>query len=231
LKAKIQRAVGDARARESDLEALCIDAPADPGGRWHAKDHLAHLASWRLRGARTLDALRTDAEPPPPVEDDEQNAAFYAENRDLTADEVKALARDSWVALETAVDRCTEEDLAKPHPREPQAQAWMIVPGVGGHLGVHLMWLYLEQGDRDRAEAAARWGYELETTAFASPEERAVADYNLACFYARVDQARDALPLLRQSFEARPSLVEIARRDPDLDPIRDDSELKELLAT
>lgn len=210
---------------------MCVDAPPDQSGRWYAKDHLAHLASWRFRAARTLDAVRTGAEPPPSVDDDAQNAIFYAENRDRPADEVKALAAESWLAVQSAVEACTEEDLARPHPREPDAQAWMIVPGVGGHVGVHLMWLHLERGDRRRAEAAAKWGYQLETAAFDSDKERAIAAYNLACFYALVDRADDALPLLRQSFEAKPDLVALARRDPDLDPIRDSAGLKELLAT
>lgn len=210
---------------------MCVDAPSDPAGRWHAKDHLAHLAAWRLRGARTLDALRIGVDPPPPVEDDEQNAVFYAEYRDCSAEEIKALARESWRAVQAAIEASTEDDLAKPHPREPDAQAWMIVPGIGGHIGVHLMWLHLEHGDTTRAEAAAKWGYELETAAFDSDKERAIATYNLACFYALVGKSEDAVRLLRQSFAAKPELVDVARRDPDLDPIRDTAGLKELLAT
>jgi hypothetical protein len=93
------------------------------------------------------------------------------------------------------------------------------------------MFLHLDNGDVERAESAARWGYEVETSIFEKPADRADATYNLACFYARVGRAGEALPLLRQSFEAKPELMALARRDPDLDAIRDDAELKELLAT
>ena len=61
--------------------------------------------------------------------------------------------------------------------------------------------------------------------------DRANADYNLACFYGRLGDATKAQPLLRASFAARPELIPHARRDPDLDRIRDDPKVKELLAT
>jgi hypothetical protein len=40
VKEKLLAALGAARERETELAALDVDAPADPGGRWSAKDHL-----------------------------------------------------------------------------------------------------------------------------------------------------------------------------------------------
>jgi hypothetical protein len=57
-----------------------------------------------------------------------------------------------------------------------------------------------------------------------------VADYNLACFYARAGRAEDAIPLLRASLEkGDASLTEWAREDTDLTGIRDRPEVIALL--
>ena len=230
MKERLLRAIASGRAREAELEDLCLDEPADPGGRWHAKDHLAHMAWWRSRSADIIEAARAGDEPPPRVEDDVRNAITYEENRDRSLAAIKRDARASWQELSEAIEACTEEDLRKPHPHSPGSALWGVVPADAGHLGVHLMFLHLERGDELRAESAARWGYEVETSFFEKPEERADATYNLACFFARVGRVDEALPLLAASFQANPGLRELARKDPDLESIRDHAELKELLA-
>lgn len=230
MKQKLLRAIESGRARQAELEDLSVDEPADPDGKWHPKDHLAHLAWWRSRSADLIEATRTGDQPPPSVEDEVQNAVIYAENRNRAADGIKRDARASWDELTEAVRACSEEDLEKPHPHAPHLALWGVVPSDAGHVGVHLMFLHMDSGDIERAESAALWGYEVETSFFQKPEDRADADYNLACFYARADRAAQALALLRASFTAKPALVELARRDPDLDGIRDNIEFKEMLA-
>ena len=232
MKQQLLEAVVAGQEREAELAALCVDAPADPNGHWTAKDHLAHLSWWRTRNARLMDAVRTGGELPPAVQDDAQNAVIYAENRDRTVADIKEDARASWERLRAAVEACTEEDLARPHPYAPGYELWATVPGNGhGHLGQHLMFWYLETGEHDRAEAAQLWVWNLDTRAFPDPLDRANAAYNLACFYGRVGNADKALPLLRASFDSRPELIAHARTDPDLERVRDDPKVKALLAT
>ena len=226
-------AVDEGRAREGELEALLVDMPANPDGRWNAKDHLAHVSWWRSRSAQTLDAVRTGGELPPAVPDDDgvQNAIIYAEVRDRAADDVKAGARKSWAALRKAIEASSEEDLAKQHPRQKESQVWEAVPGAVGHAGTHLWSWYLDIGDEDRAIAVARWSYDVERRFFTKSEQLAESRYNLACAYARLGRPREAVPLLRESFAARPDLAAHARKDADLDRIRQDPELAGLLAT
>jgi hypothetical protein len=233
VKEQLLQAVDDGRDRESELVALVVDAPANPDGRWNAKDHLAHLSWWRWRSAQTLDAVRTGGELPPAVPDDDavQNAIIYAEIRDRSAADVKSDATESWVALRKAVQESSEGDLAKPHPNQPDSQVWEVVPSAIGHAGTHVWSWYLDIGEEARAMAAARWSAEIEGRFFTKPEQLAESRYNLACVYGRLGKAREALPLLRESLAARPDLVALARRDSDLDRIRDDRELAELLAT
>ncbi len=216
--------------REAELEALCVDAPADPSGRWTAKDHLAHLAWWRDRNAKLMDGVRSGGELPPPVEDDPQNELIYRDGRDRPAADIRAEARKSWDRLTTAVEACSEADLMKAHPYAEGRTLWESVPANGhGHLAEHLMFWYLESGDEASAEKAQLWARELENAASTNDRQRAYASYNLACFYARIGSADRALPLLRESFAAAPDLVDLARKDPDLNRIRKDREIAGLL--
>ncbi|MHB8687019.1 MAG: DinB family protein [Candidatus Dormibacteraceae bacterium] len=221
--------MAEGRAREAELEALCVDAPSDPSGRWAAKDHLAHLAWWRDRNANLVEAARTGSEPPPRVEDDAQNAIIYQANRERPAAEIVAEARQSWDRIAAAIEACSEDDLLISHPHEKDRNLLDSGPANGGHLGTHLMYWYLDSGDEAAAEAAMLWAYELEAAAAADAKARAYASYNLACLYGRFGHAGPALPLLRESFEGVPELLDWARTDPDLDPIRGDGEVAALL--
>ena len=232
MKQKLLESVAAGREREAELAALCVDAPADANGRWSAKDHLAHLSWWRVRDAGLFDAVRTGGELPPSVEDDAQNAVVYAENRDRTVAEIKKDATESWEVLRAAVEALSQADLTRPHPYAPQVNLAVTVTNITYfHVGQHLMFWYLERGDQARAEAAQVWVRDMEEATFSDPRRHATAAYNLGCFYARVGRADVAVPLLRAGFEGRPDLAELARTDPDLDPIRQDPAVKELLAT
>jgi tetratricopeptide (TPR) repeat protein len=224
MKEKLLHAVDDGRTRESALAALVVDAPANPDGSWNAKDHLAHVSWWRRRSAQTLNAVRTGGELPPPVpdNDDVQNAIIYAEVRDRSAADVKADAAESWAELRKAVEESSEEDLARQHPSQPQSQVWEAVPSAIGHAGTHVWSWLLDVGDEAQAMDIARWGSDVEGRFFTTPEKLADSRYNLACVYARMGRADEALPLLRESFAAKPELLVWARKDRDLDRIREE---------
>jgi hypothetical protein len=231
VKEKLLQAVDEGRTRESGLAGLVVDEPANPDGRWNAKDHLAHVSWWRRRSAQTLNAVRTGGELPPPVPDDDdvQNAIIYAEVRDLPAADVKADAAETWTALQKAVEESSDEDLAKQHPRQPDSHVWEAVPSAIGHAGTHVWSWLLDVGDEERAMDVARWSADVEGRFFTTPEKLADSRYNLACVYARLGKADMALPLLRESFAAKPELLVWARKDADLDRVREDPGMKELL--
>jgi hypothetical protein len=221
VKQKILEALAAGRAKEQELMALCVDAPPDPGGIWSAKDHVAHLAAWRDRTARVIDSVRTAEAPPATVEDEPENARIYAETRSRNLDEIKGEADASWDRVTAAVEASSDADLARPHPEFPDHEVWEAVPGLVGHLGTHLMWWHLEAGDQGAAEAAAVWAYNFERNLLTDPRQQADANYNLGCFYSRTGKSERAIALVRESLASAPYLVEIARKDPDLDLIRD----------
>jgi tetratricopeptide (TPR) repeat protein len=217
--------------REVELEGQCEDVPARADGSWTAKDQLAHLAYWRARNARLLEAVRAGGDLPPSVDDEDQNAIVYAQNRDRPLADIQKDARASWPAMRAFVEKCTEEDLLKAHPYAPEYELWETVTGVIDHLAAHLISFHMERGDRERAKVTQVWAYTLANQVFSQPAQQADAAYNLACFYSRVGRLAEAVPLLRQSLEAKPALIAHARQDPDLDPIRDHPDLAALLAT
>ena len=231
MKQKLLTVITASQAREGDLDAISVDGPADPTGRWTARDHLAHVAWWRARDAALLDALMTGGALPPSVEDDAQNAEIYAANRGRKAADVKADARASWERLAAAVEASSEDVLERPHPYAPQYRLWEMIAGDAyQHLGEHLVYCHLESGDHAKAEAAQAWVCEVVDSLFADPDRSAVAKYNMACFYAKLGRATEAVPLLRESFQGAPRLVAHARTDTDLDPIRGAQEVRDLLA-
>jgi hypothetical protein len=229
LKKRLRQALAETRQREAELEDLCSDIPADPAGRWHPKDHLAHIAWHRDRNARLIDAVRTGGELPS-TSDEDVNATIYAATRDQPAAEVIAAARRSWDLLESAIEACTEEEWERPRPDGPPGRK-LVDGSPGDHLAAHLMWCQLDAGNEKAAEAILLWARDLSSRTSSEPRTHAVGAYNLACFYARTEQVAEALPLLRESFEVAPDLKDWSHQDPDLDPIREDPRIAELLGT
>jgi len=178
-----------------------------------------------------LELARAGGEAPPGSNDDTAtNATVYAETKDRSVAEIKRDAESSWSALRSALEASSESELTRPHPQFPEAQVWETVPGMGGHLGVHLMSWLMDSGDAAGAQAAAKWAYDFESSLLPEGPKRADATYNLACFYARAGRVDEALPLLRESTQMKAELASWAQKDPDLDGIRDDPRVKELLA-
>jgi mannose-6-phosphate isomerase-like protein (cupin superfamily) len=94
------------------------------------------------------------------------------------------------------------------------------------HLGGWEVWApfhpQYEAGEYDAVIDSAR--ETLEASGYAAPL------YNLACCEALAGQADDAIGHLRAAFEMRPSLRDLAKKDSDLDAIREEPGFRELVA-
>lgn len=227
MKEKLLAALAETRLREDELVALCSEAAPDPSGRWRPQDHLMHLSFSRDQHARLIEAARTGGELPAKLEEGWQDTV-YEETRDQHAADVIARAAQSWAMYEAAVRACTDDDLGMPHPYESSQK--LVGGSPGDHLAAHVFWCHMEAGDEKAAEAILLWAQDLSSRASTDPQTHAVATYNLACLYARTGRPEGALPLLRESFDVSPGLKEWAHKDPDLDPIRNDPGLIQLLA-
>ena len=210
---------------------MCADVPADTEGRWHPKDHLAHNAWWRDRNAKVFDAVRTGGALPPSLNDDSQNEVIYKAHRDQPLAAIQDFAHSSWEELTRVAESLSEDDLMKPHPYSPDQPLWQEVCGTSFyHLGEHLTWVYEDAGDERGAESSANWVHDLHLSVAADDRQLGTAEYNLGCFYAKRGRSAEALPFLRRGIELRPDLAEWATKDADLDPIRDDVAVKDLMA-
>jgi DinB superfamily len=233
LRDRLLQTLDAAEEHETVLLALCDSSPTAADGRWTAKDNIAHLNTWREHAARTLDAMRLGAPVDGPVDDsqiDGRNAEIYDEHRRDTSDEVRAASAATYAALKDAVAACTDDDLRRERPTG--GAVWRLVPGNGhAHVAQHVSSWLAEHGDAAGAEATAVWAYTLETDLFPEPADKAVADFNLACFYARNARVEEALPLLGSALRSQPDLRDWAKSDPDLAPIREDPRVQSLVGS
>ena len=229
LKKRLLQTLAVSAEREGELHRLSVDPlPANPN-EWGARDHVAHLAHWRRYAAQVLTAVRTGGTPPDAADIDAVNAAVYTANRGRSADDVKEDALVSYAKLARAIDDCSDDDLLKPRPGS-ESLVWEVVPPNGHlHLGEHLGFWHQAHGDEPAAERAQKWMLEVHETAFTDPRSRAFGEYNLACYYARQGRSTDAIPHIKRSLELHPALKEWARKDKDLDRIREEPELRAIL--
>ena len=228
MKPLLLQTLAAAEGRESPFVTLCDDAPAADPERWTAKDHLSHLSAWREHAARLLMAASEGRAEAEPDDIDAQNARIFAATSGRQAADVIGAAQGSYRTLAAAINACSEAQLNGPRQGRP-GEVWRVVPGNGHpHVAQHLVQWYREYGDGAAAEAASRWMRELDDL-FTDTRSRAVAAYNQACFYATMGDAVRALPLLRTSLQIDPGLREWIAQDSDLDPIRGDAAVDQLL--
>jgi hypothetical protein len=233
MKQKLLALVDSGRRKEVETLFPNVDDTEPPvAGQWTTKDVVAHLTSWRRIAIAELDSGRTgSAVPEVDPDDDVQNARFYAETHHLSAHATLDAAARTWDDLEAAIERCTEDDLDGPRPRQPTQKLWQVVPNnTYYHVAEHLGYWYTDLGDDAAAEKAAIWGHDVAVATFAGDRQRGVAEYNLGCFYARRGRKDEALPYLASGFDLRPDLRDFAKQDSDLDPIRSAPEVTSLLA-
>jgi hypothetical protein len=231
LSERLVQSLEAARAKEAVLLDLCDDSPPAEAGRWTVRDNIAHLNTWREHAVHTLDAVRLGKPLEGPANEsdlDVRNAEIYETHKGDSAADVRAGHAGTYAALIAAVRACSEEDLLRERPGNG-GETWLIVPGNGhAHVAQHLSYLAADNGDPAGAESAAKWAHDLDIELF--PEQKPVADYNFACFYARNGHADEALRLLQASLLARPDLRRFALEDADLAPIRDDPRVESLLS-
>lgn len=230
LKQRLIESLAATQDRERELDRLIDDAPSPDSTRWTAKDHVAHLAHWRRHAAQVLAATHGDGPAPNADDVDGVNAEVQAANKGLPSAEVREAARASYADLAAAIEECSDKDLMLQRPGRDGAMWEVVGPNCHLHLGEHLGFWHQAHGDERAAEQSQLWTRDVSHAAFIDPKSRAFGTYNLACYYARLGRSAEALPHFKHSFELHPALKEWAHTDKDLDRIRDEPELRAILA-
>jgi len=210
-------------------ERQAADAPDD----WAAKDLLAHVTTWRERGAEELKVIHQGPLPPEAKELDEVNRAIFDENHGQAWEVVQRRAKASWVAYIDALGGLNEDLLgASATADQADRPLWRrVTVDAGNHPVLH----YAEFARRrDRTAAATRWmegAAPLLLAVDPADEWHGVVRYNLACYYAQIGMPDKALDSLRMSLELNPGLVEWSRQDSDLTLLHQDPRFLALFAT
>lgn len=99
----------------------------------------------------------------------------------------------------------------------------------GGHFGLGVAELNLK--NTDKALASLQRALQLTRNARVNDAELGEIHYNLACAYSRLGQRKEALAALTKAIKMLPAgtMIEQLDGDPDLNPLRAESEFKRLV--
>jgi hypothetical protein len=186
--------------------------------KWSAKDILAHIALWQAYRVQEYQMLERGETPPELRGGNDGNEINFYAHRDQPWSEVIAAAESASIGILALLEGFSDAELTTPgrlpsHRNEP---LWREFHGIGYvHPVFHYADFYAEHGEMARA-AALHQRLAEGTASVGGDDSRGVADYNLACFYAKTGQKDLALALLPGALKLAPRLVEWSKEDVDL---------------
>jgi hypothetical protein len=191
---------------------------------WAAKDLVAHITTWRERGAEELKAVRHGPLPPEPEEFDEVNRSIFDQNHGQPWEVILRRAVQAWESFSQALNELTEQLLDASASAAPAGRPlWRrVTVEAGNHPVLHYAEFARRRG---RVVSATRWiegQSRLLLAVDPTVEWQGVVHYNLACHYAQSGMTDKALQTLRLGLEFNPGLREWSRQDSDLVPLHAD---------
>jgi tetratricopeptide (TPR) repeat protein len=190
--------------------------------RWTIKDAISHIALWQQVAVERVAAICRGEEPLDTKDYQAINDAHFEAYRDRSWAATSAEAEAAYRALAAQTAALSEEDLTDPQRfahAHGRTLAQLIMNNGGWHPEAHLAQFYVDRGELERAN---RLQEEVTALLEASLEDRHVARYNLACYYAQSGQPARALTELARALKLNPDLIEWSKQDADLDSLRDD---------
>jgi len=186
--------------------------------KWSAKDNVAHITFWQRHQIQVVQMLERGETPAKMPDDNEQNAIIFQAHCDQSWSEVISAAESAYADLLALLETYTDADVTIPNrlPSPRNNPLWRSFLSDGyTHPLFHYADFYLEHGDIARAttlhERLAQG-----TAGLGDDEAHGIADYNLACFYAKTGRKDLALALLPKALKLSPNLVDWSKEDPDL---------------
>jgi tetratricopeptide (TPR) repeat protein len=199
--------------------------------RWGAKDMLTHLAFWGDHFNRQVEAARAD-KPVPEAGDYYEiiNDGVLLRNKEKTFEEARAEEEGAFAKTLELLES-EDPDALVDAAKYPHLKGRSLLDRALGtecyHVVAHISDYYLKQGLYEKA-AGLQEEYSKKLSAF--PGWDANAPYNLACFYSLNGKAEKALGNLKQAFLIKPDLKEWAKKDPDIDPVRQEPEYQRMIS-
>jgi hypothetical protein len=216
-----------AAAEEQALLAADAFGPGSGGGspdRWAAVPLVAHNNQFKSQQAERIGCLLDRRVPPAYAEIDHTSEEVYRSYLAQPPDVVLADCRRVSAELADGTWALSDDDLLDParHSWLNGRLLWLQIVVRGfwhptGHLGDY----YLAHGQAGRAVAMQAQGLAMARYLGAPAAAAGMAGYNLACAQAQAGQPDQAARTLAEAIEANPDLRANARRDPDLEVLRE----------
>lgn len=191
--------------------------------KWAAKDVFSHLVFWGNHFNNQLtDARRGEKAPTAGDYTDEINDGVLYRHLEQPFSEALSAYAESFQQSKHIVADTTPDDLSSKGLYDylnGRSILDMALGTFGWHVVFHISDHYLRKGQLEKA-IALQEKYTEELRSF--PDWEANAIYNLACFYAQIGEVKKVIANLKPAFLKRPDLIEWAKNDPDLDPLRED---------
>ncbi|HTK06335.1 MAG TPA: ClbS/DfsB family four-helix bundle protein [Ktedonobacteraceae bacterium] len=193
---------------------------------WSARDHVAHRTFWRQNLVLNLTAILQHQELPPSEESEELlNAMAFEQHRLLPWSDILAESERVYAELIKLTEQLSEEDLTASNRFTWFSGENPLYAAILGrcyeHDQEHLVQYYLDRHDLPRAiqirEKCASRVIQAEVPAWVKGSFL----YNLACFYAQLNQLEKATALLQEALALAPALKERSKSDPELVALRD----------
>jgi hypothetical protein len=236
LRAAITGLLGFTAVEEEMLLGTARAGAAGPGSPqcWAAIPLVAHNTEFKRQQVRRLEAIQRGETPPLFAEIDHRSDEVYRDYRRQQADQVTQASRLVTAALLDLLSATADHDLLDPsrHPWLNGRLLWLqiIVRGFWHPMG-HLAEYYSGHAEPGRAVALQSHAAAAAAYLQAPDAVLGMAYYNLACSQAQANLADEALTSLQRSIGLNGDLVANARRDADLDALRDGGRLDTLLAS
>lgn len=182
---------------------------------WSAKNLLAHISSWKRRGAERLMATNVGEMPPQLNSLEQFNEETFTASQGRSWEEIQDEAEQAFTALVVQVERLPETVFAK-----QEDIVWQIMACGGKHPYRHLSEFFLQRGDMVQATRLYEELIEELHHMPLPPQELGRAMYQLACFYAVTEQLTKAFEELSHAMRLEPRVITWLEQDNTLDMLR-----------
>lgn len=214
------------RETERQFVAHAEAHEANPKG-WPASLLMFHIAQWRGRMRQALDDVRVGRpQTLPPENTDEFNDAELPDGAGVSLEDAAARSDIAIAAIIDLYDAVGERPFSW---RISRTTTEALIRNSYLHPRQHMYEYLLENGDSSNAQRLVEEGVNEMRQVGAPPITLGTVIYNLACVRVAQGRTYEALPLLKEALDMRPDLRDLAARDKDLEPLKNDAGFRALV--
>lgn len=206
-------------------KSLSPEERSEPGtyARGSAKDNIAHSVEWIHYSSIQINAVLQGQTVTSTADLEAANRQIYDSHHTQSWDEVLRLVNSAYCEMLDILEKTDEKTLTDftVAAVEEGTPLWRTILGAAFiHPLDHCASYLMEHGFSKKALELEETIFNQTTALDDTPVWIGIAQYNLACYYARAGQPEKALQILPEALLLAPNLKEWSRQDPDLISIR-----------